>query len=231
MICSLWYGANLMHLSRPRMARRYWYEWVMSHTRLYISHVSHMIGSCGTVRTCVSRDWGWLAGIDMLWHLYGWRIRVAHINESKSHVSIRHAVPLYWLTMDRRSLYGGAITFISYVEHKNESFYIGRHTEWRWTTGCLICIGYSLQKSAEIRGSFAERDLQVKAFYARLPPCISHEWDVACIFADIVWLITVHLPWHLYFLQMIVVKKVALLRKQTGNLHLKIFATLYLTNE
>jgi len=42
---------------------------------------------------------------------------------------------------------------------------------WRRVMGCLIFIGHFPQKSPEISGSFAERDAQLKAFHASLPPC------------------------------------------------------------
>jgi len=45
-------------------------------------------------------------------------------------------------------------------------------TERRRCTGYLICMGHFLQKSPIISGSFAEKDLQLKASYVSLPPCI-----------------------------------------------------------
>ena len=45
-------------------------------------------------------------------------------------------------------------------------------TIWPRPIGCLIVAGLFLQYSPMISGSFAERDLQLKASYASSPPCI-----------------------------------------------------------
>jgi len=45
-------------------------------------------------------------------------------------------------------------------------------TGWRSVIGCLIIIGHFPHKSPIIIGSFAERDLQLKASYTSSPPCI-----------------------------------------------------------
>ena len=46
-------------------------------------------------------------------------------------------------------------------------------SKWQRGVGCLIFIGHSSQNSPMISGSFAERDPQLKAFYAFAPLCRS----------------------------------------------------------
>ena len=57
------------------------------------------------------------------------------------------------------------------------------HTEWRRPLGCLIFIGHVPQKSPILSGSFAKRDLQLKASYGSLPTCIMYWCIHTCITA------------------------------------------------
>jgi len=53
--------------------------------------------------------------------------------------------------------------------------------QWRRRIGCLIFVGYLSPKSLIISGSFAQRDLALKASYASAPPCSGElpDWDWA----------------------------------------------------
>ena len=57
-------------------------------------------------------------------------------------------------------------------------------TRWQIHAGCLIFVGHRPQKSLIISGSFAKRDLQLKASSASLPPStISQKSASNCIYS------------------------------------------------
>jgi len=118
-----------------------------------------------------------------------------------SHTSPLHST-FVWHGYDNRRPIGRPIyTYIDRVLCISKMTYRANITGWRRPIGCLIFIVHFPQKSPIIGGSFAENDLQFKASYGSLPPCI------ACIHM---------MP---YKLQVIVCKRAtnyrALLRKMT----------------
>ena len=55
-------------------------------------------------------------------------------------------------------------------------------TGYQRPIGCLICMGHFPHKSSIISGSFVERDLQLKASYICLPPCMTPRTTVSSFF-------------------------------------------------
>ena len=65
-------------------------------------------------------------------------------------------------------------------------------TEWQRSIGCIIFVGHFLRKSPRIRGSFAKKDLKLKASYATWAPCMHillHIVNDAYIFYDLQYII------------------------------------------
>jgi len=65
-------------------------------------------------------------------------------------------------------------------------------TGWQRAIGCILFVGHFLQKSPRIRGSFAKKDLKLKACYATWAPCMHillHIVNDAYIFYDLQYII------------------------------------------
>jgi len=63
------------------------------------------------------------------------------------------------------------IVDVSFFAHTHQNSEPQALIAWRSIIGSLIFTGHFPQKSPKISGSFAERDLHLRAFYAFLPSC------------------------------------------------------------